>query len=439
MSSYPAQYFGSATAIVNQTNVGVNSLSAQINSAGGGGGGGGGSNYPSNILASSITFPNGQVNLNTGINFSTILAINGQSSSNATDFYFISPTTLSLFGGNPTNTFQVNAPSGNGAILTINALDNSNSAIIAQDTGNVPQPLSLIGSGVFISSLNVSSINGQLPSGGGGVDPNGISTNKVTPYSGTGLNLIIDSSTGIAMDSTKGGVVNITAGSGAGTIGLIAGAISTPPDCDLIISSINGATPAGGGVNPDGISTNQIAVSSGNALRFTVTGTDEIGINSDAGGSIILNSQGGSGAISILGRSIQTSTDCDLSISSINGQLPVGSIPANIITSSISTSDPTSVDLSIVGASGGAISFNQSSDQGIVFQNGTFAEIRNTGSLVRIGGQEGQTETSVSISSLTVSSINGNVPALTSGQVLDIATLFNNLFTANPLLSTIIY
>ena len=39
MSTFPAQYFGSATSIVNQTNVGPNTLSAQIGSGGGGGGG----------------------------------------------------------------------------------------------------------------------------------------------------------------------------------------------------------------------------------------------------------------------------------------------------------------------------------------------------------------------------------------------------------------
>ena len=39
MTSYPAQYFGSAKPIVNQTNSGVNSLVAQVASGGGGGGG----------------------------------------------------------------------------------------------------------------------------------------------------------------------------------------------------------------------------------------------------------------------------------------------------------------------------------------------------------------------------------------------------------------
>lgn len=276
MSSFPAQYFGSATSIVNQTNVGVNTLSAQISA--GGGGGGGGSNYPSDIIASSITaligsissinlssingdayvppsgvdpngistnqvasadgtslflqtdgvtttvqlgadkggyinltsptinlnapsivtnplcdltissinglppngasspdpmfstitFPNGQLNPTSGINFSTILGFNGQTTDNASDFFFISPTTLGLFGGVSTNTIQINAPSGSGAVLTINATDNSNCSLIAQNSGGNPESLSLVASNVYISSLSVSSINGATPGGGGG-------------------------------------------------------------------------------------------------------------------------------------------------------------------------------------------------------------------------------------------------------------------------------
>jgi hypothetical protein len=123
-----------------------------------GGGGGGGGSGP-DLLVSTITFPDGQLYPTTGINFNTVLGLNGQTTTNATDFIFIAPTTLSIFDATPTNTIQINSPDGSGAVLTINALDTRNSAIIAQDTGNALQPLSLVASAVNISSLNVSTIN----------------------------------------------------------------------------------------------------------------------------------------------------------------------------------------------------------------------------------------------------------------------------------------
>lgn len=86
--------------------------------------------------------------------------------------------------------------------------------------------------------------------GGGGVNPSGISTNQVATATGTGLNLVVDGTTAIVMESTKGGVINITSGSGTGSIGLVANSITTTPNCDLTISSINGLAPGGGGVAP---------------------------------------------------------------------------------------------------------------------------------------------------------------------------------------------
>ena len=63
---------------------------------------------------------------------------------------------------------------------------------------------------VSTTALFVSSINGVAP-GGGGVDPAGISTNKIANFSGTTLSLFADLTTSIEIDSSKGGVINFIA------------------------------------------------------------------------------------------------------------------------------------------------------------------------------------------------------------------------------------
>jgi hypothetical protein len=71
----------------------------------------------------------------------------------------------------------------------------------------------------------------------------------------------------------------------------------------------------------------------------------------------------------------------------------------------------------------GLVAQNASDGIGIQCDNG-FANIS-------FGGPNGSLS--------NVSSINGAVPALTSGAVPDVAALFSTLFAANPSLSTIVY
>jgi len=54
-------------------------------------------------------------------------------------------------------------------------------------------------------------------------------------------------------------------------------------------------------------------------------------------------------------------------------------------------------------------------------------------------GDANQSSFALSVSSISVSTINGTAPALTSGSLADVAGLFSSLFAANPALSTITY
>jgi len=109
---------------------------------------------------SSLTFPNGQTTAGSGINFDTIFSLNGTNSLNGNDFYFVANQPESSLGNFSTNNLQINAPAGVGAILSLEACNNSTSMIKAIDTTLALQPLEIVASAVNTSSINVSSING---------------------------------------------------------------------------------------------------------------------------------------------------------------------------------------------------------------------------------------------------------------------------------------
>ena len=131
-------------------------------------------------------------------------------------------------------------------------------------------------------------------------------------------------------------------------------------------------------------------------------------------------------------------------VSSINGALPGGAVPPNLVVSSIQSQNPVTEDLSFVG-NGGTIIFDQTGDQNIQFNNGVApAEIGSRiiggNTWLHIGSPSGNSEVPVSISSLTcagqevvssaissltVSSINGAAPG--GGSAL---STFNQLFTS---------
>lgn len=158
MTSYPAQYFGSATPIINQTNVGSNTLSAQITSGGGGGGGGGGTD----IIVSSITINS------TGLG--------GQY------FPYNNTSTTALAVGGAGNLIIVNQQGGVNPALTSGAQINTGEIILSGLTGDfgsqIQARVGADGQGnVQISSLMVSSINGATP--GTAILPNQVSFSSI--------------------------------------------------------------------------------------------------------------------------------------------------------------------------------------------------------------------------------------------------------------------
>lgn len=108
-------------------------------------------------------------------------------------------------------------------------------------------------------------------------------------------------------------------------------------------------------------------------------------------------------------------------------------IPSNVEVSSIGTSNPLTTNLAFVGVSTNNISLDMTSTSllQVLFDNppAPYGAIGYRDGIMTVGGSVGGVELPVSISSLTVSTINGGVPAITS--------LFSTLFGANPSLSTI--
>ena len=157
MSSYPAQYFGVATPIVNQTNAGVNTLTSQIASGGGGGGG-----YPSNILASTIAAFSGSIQA------MTISSINGAAPGGAIPAAGISTNQVAAVG---TDLFL---SADNENYIDITGSLSQPEIVMEVPAGNlVMNSQSTISLASFYAdnmttkAINVSSINGAVPGGGG--------------------------------------------------------------------------------------------------------------------------------------------------------------------------------------------------------------------------------------------------------------------------------
>lgn len=141
---------------INVSTASISSLSvSSINGAAPGGA------VPADIVVSSITFPNSQIDTNSGIKFSTILQLNDTNSSNASDFFFVAGQAEPYLANVSTNVIQINAPSGVGAILSLEAANNSTSMIIAEDTTNTLRPLEVVAASLNTSSINVNALNNQ--------------------------------------------------------------------------------------------------------------------------------------------------------------------------------------------------------------------------------------------------------------------------------------
>ena len=106
----------------------------------------------------------------------------------------------------------------------------------------------------------------------------------------------------------------------------------------ILVSSINGAAPAGGGVNPAGISTAQVAATA-STLTLAANGQSVITLDDTKTIAIELLSKSGAGSIRLNGYS--TIVTGDLNVSSINGAAPGGS---NFTTASISTATISSLN-----------------------------------------------------------------------------------------------
>lgn len=150
----------------------------------------------------------------------------------------------------------------------------------------------------------------------------------------------------------------------------------------------------------------------------------------------------------------------DLTVSSINGATPAGGINPNPQFSTL-TCAGTATFRNGLNMSNTFLQFSQfSQNSATAYYNAGNSNLYVTSpstAVVAIGTQSNPAnlqvgDTSVNIptalyatsqgvnfSSLTVSSINGNAPALTSYSQQDVGALFSTLFAANPGLSTIAY
>jgi len=171
---------------------------------------------------------------------------------------------------------SLSAPSANSG-LSMFAGDNEGQFIIgAVNSAGGPSTLTIISGGELrlitapgaptsLSSLNVSSINGASPAGGG-VAPAGISTNAVDAATTTKLRL--NGTNGITIDTAGTGTVTINS--------VLINAVTS----DLQISSINGAAPGGAAISTfDVASVSSLTVSSingqapGGGIANTSTGS----------------------------------------------------------------------------------------------------------------------------------------------------------------------
>lgn len=151
----------SATLGPNQTNI---SPGVPFFAPAGSGGGGGSANQS----FSTISFPVSNQTTEGVVNYAGNLSFNDSTTAVKNTIGFHNGNN---YPGMPADVtaIQLAAPVGNQAVTVIGAADDGSSYISATNTGSTPAPLVLSGSGVSISSLTVSSINGAAPGGGGTV------------------------------------------------------------------------------------------------------------------------------------------------------------------------------------------------------------------------------------------------------------------------------
>lgn len=298
--------------------------------ASGGGGGGAGPNP----VVSTLTFAQGDITEGNGpgsINMSFALNVRDLAVSTPQNYSFQFATAQDPTQYSPDiaayqstmNVFQIWGPSASQAdtgnvLFTTDVLGRS--AITALKAAGGLSTLAILADTVQMpTDLQVSSINGVAPSGGG-VSPLGISTAQVAGSAGA-LSLVGPTSLVLSSVNVNAlGVNNFNLGNG-----------------NLNVSSINGASPAGGGVDPAGISTNVVSAASGTLLTLNSDSTTtQINIDSSKGGQIDINAAAGAGTIN-LGAVTLNASAANLQISSINGVAPGGGSIANVSVSTVSS------------------------------------------------------------------------------------------------------
>lgn len=218
-----------------------------------GAGGGGQSTIGPNPAVSSLTFAPYTGGTTTGVlNISSELVIQDFGTAVGQDFKFRTgfPTSqldyLSSFAST-INFVSVNGDGGDGNNGTLILAGSSDGRTLIHGqvaTNNITSTLTILGDPVVIPyDLQVSSINGATPGTSTGIPAAGISTNQVANASGNILTLASDAATTITIDSSKG-AINLIANSGTGDITFTA--YSTIVTNDLSVSSINGQAPGTG-------------------------------------------------------------------------------------------------------------------------------------------------------------------------------------------------
>lgn len=234
--------------------------------------------------------------------------------------------------------------------------------------------------------------------GGGGVNPAGISTNAVAAATGTKLSLFAGTTaTSIALDSAADNIV-------------LNAATVDATGANLIISSINGAAPGGGGVGPNPLFSS-ISLSTNAAINFN---------------SMNFVGSGASLGINIFNQITAAVNDIQLATN----------VPGSIVNPSL-TGNVNYINMFAPAANSG-ITLVSGDNEGQFLIGGIAASGASTFTILNPGDVV-FTAPNTSISTLTVSSINGTAPALTSYSVQDVGGLFSSLFAANPALSTIVF
>lgn len=183
---------------------------------------------------------------------------------------------------------------------------------------------------VSISTLVVSTINGAAP-GGGGVGPDPVFSTLTTQLDATiggsvicgGITINGPGATTTTLAVNASNLLSVANGVNTASIagcGQIANGPNPVSISSLSVSSINGAAPSGGGVDPAGISTGQVAAV-GNALNLRVGSTEGITLD---GISNILTLTAGTGTGKVQFSAYSTIIGFDLNVSSINGAAPGG-------------------------------------------------------------------------------------------------------------------